>query len=130
MHPIIDFLTKQAHAVRQLEANADKALHQDHDQEAYRGQLLEKAELLSRLPENAQELLAELPENAQDLLADLDPELAGEVRTELQGFAQRAEKALELNSVFFMRQLLYPDDYQDGGFNRLETFVRDLEARL
>mgnify|MGYP006306797087 FL=1 len=119
MHPIIDFLTKQAHAVRQLEANADQALHQKHNQEAYRDQLLEKAELLSKLPENA-----------QDLLQDLDPELAGEVRTELQGFAQRAEKALELNSVFFMRQLLYPDDYQDGGFNRLETFVRDLEARL
>lgn len=116
MHQIITFLNKQAEAVRRVETEADRVLLQENDSERYRSLLLEKVELLAGLPEKV------LP-----YAEDLDPTVRQEVKTVLQGFGQRAEQALDLNSVFFMRQLLYPEDYQEGGANNLEAFIATLE---
>lgn len=118
MHPVIAFLHEQARAVRQLEADADQALHQENDPDGYRDCLLEKVELLSSLPEDM-----------EPLLEGLDPQMRQEAKTAVRQFARRAEQAMEVNSIFFMRQLLYSEDYQEGQPNNLERFISRLQSR-
>ncbi len=119
MHPLIVFLSKQAQAVRQLEAEAEQALHREKAPERYRGCLLEKVEILSSLPDGI-----------QDLLSGLDPKLQQEVQTAIRDFARRAEQAMEVDSIFFMRQLLYPEDYEQGRPNSLEIFINNLQSKI
>ncbi|MCF8106802.1 MAG: hypothetical protein K9K64_15065 [Desulfohalobiaceae bacterium] len=119
MHRLISLLHQQAESIRQLESEADRVLHKEQDPDRYRDQLLEKAEIL-----------ADLPEKARPFLQDLDPGLQKEVADGLRMFAQRADMALRLNSPFFMRQLLYPEDYREGDNNNLEGFIRSLESRV
>ncbi len=119
MHNLLFFLRQQAECIRQLEGEADRVLHKEQDPDRYRDQLLEKAEIL-----------ADLPEKARPHLQELDSGLQKEVTDGLRKFAQRADMALRLNSPFFMRQLLYPEDYREGDNNNLEGFIRSLESRV
>lgn len=100
-------------SIRDLERAAEKALHQDEDEEAYREFMRRKALLLASLPEKGREALSMLPEAERP---------AAEER--LHRFASSASNALSIGSVFYMSALLYPEDYTPGEPNDLELFAR------
>ncbi|WP_243310753.1 hypothetical protein [Fundidesulfovibrio agrisoli] len=113
MTKALKLLGDTAADIRRLEAEAAEALHGRADKTAHRELMLEKCELLADLPENAQDALgaeASTPEGRRLL-------------TGAEGFARRANQALDLESIFYMSALLYPDDYQDGDPNDLERFI-------
>ena len=112
----LDMVRETAREIRRLEAGASDALHNRGDKAAHRANLVEKCELLAGLPEQVLPLLKGETPDTQKL------------REGLQDFARRAGMALDVESVFFMGALLYPDDYQDGEPNDLERFVMRFEA--
>ena len=103
--------------IRELEASAAKALHENGDATGHRKLMTEKCLVLESLPEAAEEALA------GDDAAGAAALLAG-----LEDFARRAGMALQLESIFFMGALLYPDDYADGDPNDLERFLERFAA--
>ena len=111
----LGMVRETAREIRRLEADAHNALHSQGDTAAHRANLVEKCELL-----------ADLPERVEPLLKGGDP-TAQKLRDGLQDFARRANMALDVESVFFMGALLYPDDYQDGEPNDLERFITRFE---
>lgn len=114
---VLDMVRETAQTIRQLEKDAQEALHGQGDKEAHRAMMLEKCELLADLPEHAEPYL-----KSDDAVTD-------SLRKGLKGFAGRADMALNLESIFFMSALLYPDDYQDGDPNDLERFLARYEAK-
>jgi len=98
--------------IRELEATAARLLHEAGDPAGHRKLMTEKCLVLESLPEAAEEALA--GSEAEGVAAFV----AG-----LEDFARRAGMALQLESIFFMGALLYPDDYQDGVPNDLERFL-------
>jgi len=103
--------------IRELEASAAKALHENGDAPGHRKLMTEKCLVLESLPEAVEEALA------GDDAAGAAALLAG-----LEDFARRAGMALQLESIFFMGALLYPDDYADGDPNDLERFLERFAA--
>ncbi|MFP4391624.1 MAG: hypothetical protein ACOCP7_00340 [Desulfohalobiaceae bacterium] len=118
---LLQALQERAAKIRQLEAQAEDYLEKK-DVASYKELLQQKAEILENI---SQEL-----EPWVSLELAQEPTLLQEVLAHLQGFSQRAAQALELGSVFFMRMLLYPEDYIQGQPNDLEKFLSDLEKRL
>jgi hypothetical protein len=114
---VLDMVRETAQAIRRLEKDALDALHGRNDTNAHRAMMLEKCELLAVLPEHAEPYL-----KGDDAVTD-------SLRQGLKGFARRADMALNLESIFFMSALLYPDDYQDGDPNDLERFLTRYEAK-
>ncbi len=112
---VLDMVQDTARSIRELEKDALEALHGRGDKETHRFNMMEKCELL-----------AELPEHAEPYLKGDDP-TTERLRTGLKDFARRANMALDLESIFFMSALLYPDDYQDGEPNDLERFLLRFE---
>lgn len=112
---LIDLLSAQAARIRELEKSADTYLHEQGEIERYSEALHSKAQLLSELSDLAQPYLQELP-------ADLKEKIA----QQLGSFSENARQALKVDSIFFMRQLLYPEDYQEGQENDLERFISSL----
>lgn len=108
---VLDMIRETAQGIRTLEAEAAKALHEDADKQTHRNKMLEKCELL-----------ADLPDQAEPYLKD-DDAVSERLRQGLRDFARRANMALDLESIFFMSALLYPDDYQEGEPNDLERFL-------
>lgn len=78
--------------------------------------MCEKAELLIALSDEAKPLLASLPGEARFNLA-----LA------LERFSGSARNAIQLNSVFYMSALLYPDDHKKGEPDNLQLFIERVE---
>jgi len=107
----LDMARETAKAIRVLEAEAGKALHEENDPDTHRAKMIEKCELL-----------ADMPDKAAALLQGGGPEAAS-LLSSLKDFARRANSALDLESIFFMSALLYPEDYQDGDPNDLERFL-------
>lgn len=110
----IAILASAAAKIRTLERQAKTLLYDHGDQQGYHNQLREKAILLSELAE-------ELP--AADVLP---PSLNALSQEKVGSFSFEAERALRLDSVFYMAVLLYPEDYQDGGQNELEVLIDSL----
>ncbi|GFK94973.1 hypothetical protein NNJEOMEG_02821 [Fundidesulfovibrio magnetotacticus] len=111
----LDLAREAAHDIRALEAQALAALHERGDKETHRLRMAEKCERLADLAEAVEPLLDGGDETAQRLLHGL------------RDFARRANMALDLESIFFMGALLYPEDYQDGDPNDLERFILRFE---
>ncbi|MFV0349386.1 MAG: hypothetical protein ACK5JO_12425 [Halodesulfovibrio sp.] len=107
-----DWLEGRAKAVRTLESKAEKVLHDEQDQNRYRQIMLEKANLLTNLAEEAAPLVAMLPENARGTVSDT-----------LSRFSHSASVAKRIGSVFYMSALLYPEDHAPGDKNDLEAFI-------
>ena len=107
-----------ARRVRELEAAASRALHEQGDTAAHRAELTQKCLVLEALPEEAAGLAG----------SGGDAEGAAVFVAGLEDFARRAGMALSLESIFFMGALLYPEDYQDGDPNDLERFLGRFEA--
>lgn len=114
---VLEMVRETAQDIRRLEKDAMEALHGQGDTDAHRAMMLEKCELLADLPEHAEPYL-----KGDDAVTD-------SLRQGLKGFARRADMALNLESIFFMSALLYPDDYQDGEPNDLERFLARYEAK-
>ncbi|WP_243360560.1 hypothetical protein [Fundidesulfovibrio terrae] len=112
---VLDQVRETARSIRELEAAAMDALHNKGDKDTHRFNMMEKCELL-----------AEMPEHAEPYLKGDDP-VSERLRAGLKDFARRANMALDLESIFFMQALLYPDDYQDGEPNDLERFIMKFE---
>ncbi len=108
-------LWRLSERVREIENQADRSLEENYNLEQHRSLLEKKASLLSSLPEEAEPYLDQIQEKTSEA-----------VRNRLDIFARNAEQALGVGSVFFMRQLLYPEDYREGQDNDLESFIRSL----
>lgn len=115
MKPLLDFLRDTAAAVRALEAEAEEALHKAKDEARYRAGMRRKAELLAALAHRAAPLLAAVPEARRPAIA-----------ARLEAMSQSARRSLELDSVFYMSALLYPEDHRPGEPNDLEKWIADL----
>lgn len=115
---IVSRLDDIAVQIRTLEAEAEILLHRHNDPQGSEANMRRKAELLS-----------ELPEVVGPLLDELDQETRARVEHGADGFARRAMMALNQGSVFWMRNLLYPDDYKPGQPNDLERFISALLDR-
>jgi len=115
MTELIAALEGVAGRVRELEAEAAKALHDLDDAATYRRKLEDKTWLL-----------LEMPETLEPLLAGIEKKKAEKIRGKLRSFARRAEPALELGSPFYMSALLYPEDPREGAKNDLDLFIERL----
>ncbi len=115
LEKLIDVLAKQAARIRELEQNADRFLHEENDTVQYKALLQDKAEILSGLSELAQPYVENLSANLREKVA-----------RQLESLAHNALQAINVDSVFFMRQLLYPEDYEQGQENDLERFISSL----
>lgn len=117
-HALIERLEHTAKTIRDVETQAQQAL-ENGDPATYKRLLKRKCQTLEELPQAVEAAVKALP-----------TERRNEVAAQLDGYAQRAAQALELDSVFFMYALLYPESYQPGEPNDLEHFLHDLRASL
>lgn len=108
-------LWELAKQIRHLDYSADQVLQEKYDLQKHKEILKRKATLLSSLPEQVQPYLSNIENHVWE-----------RVMEQLNNFANNAQQALKVESVFFMRQLLYPEDYQEGQDNDLERFIRSL----
>jgi hypothetical protein len=110
---IIPVLEDAAARIQDLESRAGERLHQDNDPERYHELMREKARVL-----------ADLPAVAEPVLQSEDPVLSERVAARLARFSQSANQALDLDSVFYMSALLYPEDHREGDPNDLDFIGR------
>ncbi len=115
LQQLTDKLWEFAGQIRELESSADKALEEGYDLKKHEELLKRKASLLASLPDQVEFLVEALPEQVGE-----------KAEQQLHTFARNASNALNVGSVFYMRQLLYPDDHQKGQDNDLEKFIRSL----
>lgn len=113
---LIATLEGTATSIRRIEEQARQALHGEGDETTYRELMREKAEVLQNLPLALAPILDQLPSKLHDRVSD-----------RVEQFAHSASMALNLNSVFFMYALLYPEDYREGDPNDLERFIQELK---
>ncbi len=111
----ITIVDNAATTIRNVEREAAVALHDNHDEHAYRIAMAEKAECLVKMSEEASAALKGIPE-------------ATRVVSQLLRFGQNANQALDLDSVFYMSALLYPEDYVEGDKNDLERFADTMRS--
>jgi len=109
------WLTKAHCDQKKLESDARFALYEKKDEVAYRQLMRERAERL-----------ADLEDESKDALNGVSESLYTEVSAALNRFSRGAQNALELDSVFYMSALLYPDDYQAGQPDNLERLIARL----
>ena len=86
------------------------------DTPGYRTLMRQKAELLAAMSQDAKQVLADLPGEAR-----FNFSLA------LENFSSSARTALQLDSVFYMSALLYPDDHVPGQPDNLALCVDRME---
>lgn len=112
---LIQWLGERHAAIMAVERDALQRLEKG-DIPGHTEKMREKAELLAALSEQAKPLLAPLPGEPRFNLA-----LA------LERFSGSARTALQLNSVFYMSALLYPDDHKKGEPDNLLLFIERVE---
>lgn len=112
---LIRWLQERRAAVMAVEREALQRL-ETGDTPGHNEKMREKAELLAALSEEAKPLLAPLPGEPRFNLA-----LA------LERFSGSARNALQLDSVFYMSALLYPDDHKKGEPDNLLLFIERVE---
>lgn len=117
-HPVdalATYLDDKARRIRTIEQHANEVLHDHNDQAGYRELLVQKAELLQNLPDDAEHYVAALPDA-----------VARTVQERLERFALSASSALRIGSIFYMSALLYPEDHKQGDKNDLERYVDEV----
>lgn len=112
-----NWLAERCEFLRNLEKEAEHVLQQEKDADKYRALMRQKALFLQALPEEAEDRLEGLPESLADAVA-----------FRLENFSQNADRALGLDSVFYMSALLYPDQHQQGQPNNLEVLAAEVMA--
>ena len=112
---LVSWLTGVHRDLKKTERDALAALYEDKDEAAYRRLMRERAERLADLDGEGKGLLKGVPEP-----------LYTDVSRALSRFSQGGQRALELDSVFYMSALLYPDDYQAGQPDNLERLIKSV----
>jgi hypothetical protein len=118
MEAFLNFLRDRISRIRETERTAYTLLHEKNDEAGYREAMRDKAWIL-----------AEMHAQAQPILADMSAARRMTVEDYLLRFSQSAQRSLELDSVFYMSALLYPEDHQTGRPNTLETWLAELESK-
>jgi hypothetical protein len=116
---LLNNLKDIAGQIRRLEDEASVALYELDDKETYTEKLFRKTEILHQLPQTCDQEMR-----------DVSPEVQSFIRDRVGGMSFSAGKALQLNSIFYMSALLYPEGYKDGDRNDLENFIAGLENLL
>jgi len=116
MNMFLDFLRDRIRQVRKAEETALDLLHNKGSESGYRQAMRRKAEILSALAADA-----------APHLDGVEPTRRPMIEHRLGMFAQSARRSLDIDSVFYMSALLYPEDHQPGQPNDLETWLADLQ---
>jgi len=111
------WLTGAHRDLKKTESDALVALYENKDEAAYRLLMRERAERLAALDTEGKGALKGVPEP-----------LYTDVSVALSRFSRGAQKALELDSVFYMSALLYPDEHQAGEPDNLERLIARITA--
>jgi len=111
------WLTGAHRDLKKTESDALAALYENKDEAAYRLLMRERAERLAALEVECEDVLNGVPEP-----------LYTDVSMALGRFSKGAQKALELDSVFYMSALLYPDEHQAGEPDNLERLIAGITA--
>ncbi len=115
--PLAAWLAERCAFLRNLEAEAGRALHEKNNPDRYKELMRQKAMFLAAIADEAEPYLDCLP-----------PDTASQARQRLERFSRSAETSLSIGSVFFMSALLYPEDYKEGQKNDLEAFSAEVTA--
>jgi len=110
------WLTEAHHALKKTESAALAALYENKDEAKYRLLMRERAERL-----------AALAAEGKSLLEGVSEPLRVEVGQALSRFAGGARRSLELDSVFYMSALLYPDEHKAGEPDNLERLIAGIK---
>lgn len=114
----MDWLQQAVDRINEFEARG-RAAAVGGEQAAYSAAMRAKAELLADLEDEARPYLEKIA----------DETALSYARSGLAAFSRSAGQALDLDSVFYMSALLFPEDHQPGRPHDLELF-RDEAARL
>lgn len=110
---------KERHAqILRKENEAQNALHVG-DIDSYREKMREKAKVLAEIYKDSADILCKLPLPGRDDLVQA-----------LKSFSQGAQTALDLDSVFYMSALLYPDDHKPGEPDNLARNIEKFRAAI
>lgn len=115
MNNLRQLVSDTAQQVASLEKEAREILQTKYSEEKYRSVMRQKATLLASLYKKTTPLVAELPPTAQKNI----------IEERLKRFSNSASNALDLNSVFYMSALLFPEDHKEGTPNDLELFITE-----
>lgn len=116
---LLDWLQKKTDRINELERLGRKAVAEGR-QADYAAIMRQKAELLAGLEDEARPLLDKI---------DVD-EAASYAERGLGAYSCNANRALEINSIFYMSALLFSDDHQPGQPHNLEIFRDELKRLL
>ncbi|MDD5759796.1 MAG: hypothetical protein PHI06_12030 [Desulfobulbaceae bacterium] len=111
---LVDLLSAAADEIRRCEETAKKLLYGENNQQAYRVKMRKKSLVLCDLAETVA-LCDDLPLPVKTL-----------IREKIGSFSFEAERALRLNSVFYMAVLLHTEDHQEDSPNELENLIKSL----
>lgn len=78
---------------------------------------------------NKAEILAEI-DSLLPLCPAMDNEFWTRIKKQLKSFSANAKMALNLDSIFYMSALLYPDDHVDGMPDNLLKLIMAIEKDL
>lgn len=112
---VISQLDDIAVQIRALEAEAEIFLHEQNNPEAAADNMRQKAKLLAEMPQTIDSDLKEIAGAMKEIISDA-----------VTSYSRRGQAALKQDSVFWMRNLLYPEDYVQGAPNDLEEFIAEL----
>jgi hypothetical protein len=96
-----------------LEKEAMRVLQDDKNPDKYRALMCQKAQFLEDLPEEAEKHMCGIPDETSLLIAK-----------RLGRFSRSASQTLELDSIFYMYALLYPEDHREGTPTILTNLLR------
>ncbi len=113
----VEWLTDEHRELKAIEEQAQKALYEHKDEARYRALMRMRAEHLAALPHRSLIMQHSLPETQRLYVSG-----------KLLSFAQGARNALELDSVFYMSALLYPDDHKPGEPDNMERLIEALDS--
>ena len=115
IHNLRQLVSDIAEQITTLEKEARAILQENYSEEAYRDIMRQKATLLASLEDKTASLVALLPSTDH----------TNAMQERLAQFSKSASNALQLNSVFYMSALLFPEDHKDGTPNDLDLFITD-----
>lgn len=116
---LIKWLQSVIDKINMLEQQGREAVAKG-DQTAYIALMREKADLLASLNDKAQPYLDEID----------DDDALDYAERGFSTYSYNANKAIELDSVFYMSALLFPVDHKAGERHNLEIFRDDLIKKL
>lgn len=113
---VLKIMEKAAADIRRLESEAENALFESDDKQAHQDKLEQKTDIL-----------IELADKVEPYLEELSSKMENFVLGELTRYSRNANIANNLNSVFYMANLLYQEGYKDEDPNDLERLIQKIK---